>query len=185
MQHGSMVSVMDVDLQPSCRKSLLALILRVLPSFFNSKTIHQDTQREGTNCCNSSMATARMETTRGPTYSMTRVIEATPWQKSKSFICRCHCWHCYFSPLTAEVTRHMDRPLQWPHPHTHTTHHTCTFHIQHASTHIHTYTHNTHHTCMYSTCTHHSHIYPPMHTHSQSHRHVEIQYLSLVAISSH
>jgi len=58
----------------SCCKSLLALILQVLASFVNSKTIHQHTQREGTNHCTSSMATARTETTRGPTYSMTRAI---------------------------------------------------------------------------------------------------------------
>ena len=59
------------------------------------------------------MATVRTETTRGPTYSMTRAIGATPWRKG--FICRCHCLHCHYSPLTVEVTRHMDRPLQWPH----------------------------------------------------------------------
>jgi len=59
------------------------------------------------------MATARMETTREPTYSMTRVIGATPWQKG--FIRQCHCLHCHYSPLTVEVTHHMDRPLQWPH----------------------------------------------------------------------
>jgi len=62
----------------------------------------------------SSMATAGMETTRGPTYSMTRAIWATPWQEG--FICPCHCLLCHYSPLTVEVTRHMDRPLQqWPH----------------------------------------------------------------------
>jgi len=71
----------------------------------------QHTQRDGTNCHTSSMATARTKTTRGPTYSMTRAIGATPWQKG--FTCRCHC--CHYSPLTVEVTRHMDRPLQWPH----------------------------------------------------------------------
>ena len=72
----------------SCRKSLPALILRVLVSFVNSKTIHQwpttCTQREGTNHHTSSMATVRMETTHGPTYSMTRVIGATPWRKGSS-----------------------------------------------------------------------------------------------------
>jgi len=57
----------------------------------------------------SSMATARTETTRGPTYSMTRAIGATPWQKG--FIHQCHCLRCYYSPLTVEVTNHMDRPL--------------------------------------------------------------------------
>jgi len=56
------------------------------------------------------MATARTETTRGPTYSMNRAIWATLWQKG--FICRCHCLRCHYSPLTVEVTRHMDRPLQ-------------------------------------------------------------------------
>ena len=82
-----------LDLQLSCHKSLLTLILRVLASFANSKTIHQHTctQREGMNRRTSSMATARMETTRGPT--MTRVIGATPRQKG--FIC-----HCHYSPLT-------------------------------------------------------------------------------------
>jgi len=59
------------------------------------------------------MATTRTETTCGPTYPMTRVIGATPWQKG--FIRRCHCLRCHYSPLTVEVTRHMDRPLQWPH----------------------------------------------------------------------
>ena len=98
----------------SYRKSPPALILRVLASFVNSKTIHK-LLRKGTNhrTCTSLMATARTETTRGPTYSMTRVIWATPWQKG--FICRCHCFHCHYSPLTVEVTRHMDQPLQWPH----------------------------------------------------------------------
>jgi len=99
----------------SCRKSLPALILRILVSFVNSKTIHQwpTTQREGMNCCTASMATVRTETTRGPTYSMTRVKGATPWQKG--FTCRCHCLRCHYSPLTMEVTRHVDQPLQWPH----------------------------------------------------------------------
>ena len=46
----------------------------------------------------------------GPTYSMTRAIGATPWRKA--FICRCNWLHCHYSPLTVEVTRHMDRPLQ-------------------------------------------------------------------------
>ena len=98
----------------SCHKSLPVLILRVLASFVNSKTIHQLlTKREDMNCCTSSMATARMETTRGPTYSMTRAIWATTWQRG--FICRCHCLRCHYSPLTVEVSGHMDRPLQWPH----------------------------------------------------------------------
>jgi len=70
-------------------------------------------QREDTNRCTSSMATARTETTHGPTYSMTRAIGATRWQKG--FICQCHCLRCHYSPLTVEVTRHMDWPLQWPH----------------------------------------------------------------------
>jgi len=101
----------------SCHKSLLALILRVLASFVNSKTIHQLltnlTKWEDTNRPTSWMATARTETTRGPTYSMTRAIGATPWQKN--FIRRCHCLHCHYSSLTVEVTCHMDRPLQWSH----------------------------------------------------------------------
>jgi len=53
----------------SCRKSLPALILRVLASFSNSKTIHQHAQWEGTNRRTSSMATARTETACGPIYS--------------------------------------------------------------------------------------------------------------------
>ena len=40
-----------------------------------------------------SMATARTETTCGPTYSMARAIWATTWQKG--FICRCHYLHCH------------------------------------------------------------------------------------------
>ena len=45
-------------------KSLPALILRVLASFVNSKTVHElTTQREDTNCRTSSMATARTATT--------------------------------------------------------------------------------------------------------------------------
>ena len=45
-------------------KSLPALILRVLASFVNSKTVHKlTTQREDTNCRTSSMATARTATT--------------------------------------------------------------------------------------------------------------------------
>jgi len=90
-------------------KSPLALILRVLASFVNSKTIHK-LLRKDTNRRTSSMVTARTETTRGPTYSMTRAIWATPWQKG--FICRCYCLRCHYNPLTVEVTRHMDWPLQ-------------------------------------------------------------------------
>ena len=57
----------------SYRKSPPALILRVLASFVNSKTIHK-LLRKDTNRRTSSVATARTETTRGPTYSMTRAI---------------------------------------------------------------------------------------------------------------
>ena len=82
-------------------KSHPALILRVLASFVNSKTIHKlyldsySTQREDTN----HLATARTETTRGPTYSMARTIDATAWQKG--FICRCHylCCHSQWKSL--------------------------------------------------------------------------------------
>ena len=74
----------------SYRKSPLALILRILASFVNSKTIHK-LLRKDMNHRTSSMATARTETTRGPTYSMATAIWATPWQKG--FICRCHCLH--------------------------------------------------------------------------------------------
>jgi len=64
-----------------------------------------------------------METTHGPTYSMTRAIGATPWRRGSSVDaqyclhchCRCHCLRCHYSPLTVEVNRHMDWPLQWPH----------------------------------------------------------------------
>jgi len=38
------------------------------------------------------MATARTETTRGPTYSMA-TMGATTWQKG--FICQCHYLHCH------------------------------------------------------------------------------------------
>ena len=59
-----------------CRKLLpaliLLLILLVLMSFVNSKTIRHRLPY---------VATARTETTRGPTYSMTKAIGATPWQK--------------------------------------------------------------------------------------------------------
>ena len=64
-------------------KSLLALILRVLASFVNS--IPQSWP--ATQSCRRHeppMATVRTETTRGPTYSMTRAIEATPWRKGSS-----------------------------------------------------------------------------------------------------
>ena len=71
------------------------------------------TQREDTNCRTSLKASARTETTRGPTYSMTRAIWANQWQKG--FICQCRCLRCHYSPLTVEVTHHMDRPLQWLH----------------------------------------------------------------------
>jgi len=93
----------------SYRKSPPALILRILASFVNSKTIHK-LLRKDTNRRISSMATATTETTRELTCSMTRAIWATPRQKG--FICRCHCLRCHYSPLTVEVTRHMDRPLQ-------------------------------------------------------------------------
>ena len=52
------------------------------------------------------IATARTETTGGPTYSMVRTIGATAWQKG--FICRCHYLCCH----SVEVTRYIDRPLQ-------------------------------------------------------------------------
>ena len=72
-------------------------------SFINSKTIWHELPYplDGT------------ETTRGPTYSMTRAIGAT--HGKKGFIHRCHCLHCHYSPLAVEVTCHNDRPLQWPH----------------------------------------------------------------------
>ena len=44
------------------------------------------TQREDTNCRTSLKASARTETTHGPTYSMTRAIWANRWQKG--FICQ-------------------------------------------------------------------------------------------------
>ena len=50
-----------------------------------------------------------METTRGPTYSMARAIGATTWQKVHLLM------PLHVLLLTVEVTRHMDRPLQWPH----------------------------------------------------------------------
>jgi len=61
----------------SYRKSPPALILRVLASFVNSKTIHK-LLRKDTNRCPSSMATARTETTRGPTYSMKAAVVLMP-----------------------------------------------------------------------------------------------------------
>ena len=52
------------------------------------------------------METARTETTRGPTYSMAQAIRAK----------MVHLLMPLFAlPLTVEVSRHMDRPLQWPH----------------------------------------------------------------------
>ena len=48
------------------------------------KNYSPTTQREDTNRRTSSMATARTETTRGPTYSMTRAIWATPCKKVSS-----------------------------------------------------------------------------------------------------
>jgi len=66
-------------------KSLPALILRVLVSFINSKTIHK--------LLSENMATARTETTCGPTYSMATAIRATTWQKG--FICQCHYLRCH------------------------------------------------------------------------------------------
>jgi len=88
----------------SCRKSLPALILRILASFVNSKTIHQwpTTQREDTNCRTTSKATVRTETTRGPTNAMTRAKVATPWQKG--FTCWCHCLRYHCSPLTVHLS---------------------------------------------------------------------------------
>ena len=92
----------------SCRKSHPALILRVLASFLIQQLFNNyspTTQREDTNCRTSLMATARTETTRGPTYSTTRVIWASPWQKG--FIRQCHCLRCHYSPLTVEVDEHV------------------------------------------------------------------------------
>ena len=71
----------------SYRKSPPALILHVLASFVNSKTIHKLLRiRKDTNRRTSSMATARTETTRGPTYSMTRAIWALPHGKKVSSV---------------------------------------------------------------------------------------------------
>ena len=61
----------------SCHKSLPALILHVLASFINSKTVQKLLSKK----TRSSIATARTETSRGPTYSMATVIEATAWQE--------------------------------------------------------------------------------------------------------
>jgi len=52
------------------------------------------------------MATARTETTHGPTYSMTRLIGAKIFHLLMLL---------FVLPLTVEVIRHMDQPLQWPH----------------------------------------------------------------------
>ena len=66
------------------------------------------TQGEDTN----RLATARTETTRGPTYSMARTIDATAWQKG--FICRCHylCCHSQWKSLVTwtdlESNGHID-----------------------------------------------------------------------------
>ena len=73
----------SLRLAPITSKSLPALILRVLASFVNS--IPQSWP--ATQSCRRHeppMATVRTETTRGPTYSMTRAIEATPWRKGSS-----------------------------------------------------------------------------------------------------
>jgi len=43
----------------------------------------------------SSMATAKTETTRGPTYSMSRAIGATATAWQKGFIHPCHYLHCH------------------------------------------------------------------------------------------
>jgi len=98
----------------SCCKSLPALILRILASFVNSKTIHQwpTTQQEGMNCHTTLMATVRTETTRGPI--------PIQWLERKGLL-----HGKKVSPVDATVyvatvahsqcTCHMDRPLQWPH----------------------------------------------------------------------
>jgi len=56
------------------------------------------------------LATARMETTRGPTYSMARVIGGYRMAKRFHLL-----MPLYVLPLTVGVTHHMDRPLQWQH----------------------------------------------------------------------
>ena len=58
------------------------------------KTIHKLLSGEDTKLPTSSMATARTETTRGPTHSIVRVTGTSAWQKC--FICRCHYLHCNF-----------------------------------------------------------------------------------------
>jgi len=100
-----------------CRLYILSIVRRAVSHFYRlfcellrHSLFQKLTQREDTNRRTSLMATARTETTRGPTYSITRGIWATPWQKG--FVCRCHCLHYHYIPLTVEVTRHMDRPLQ-------------------------------------------------------------------------
>jgi len=99
----------------SYRTSPPALILHILASFVNSKTIHKLLRKlKDMNHHISSMATARMETTRGPTYSMTTAIWATPWQKS--FICRCHylCCHSQWKPLIIKYGE--SATSVWTHP---------------------------------------------------------------------
>ena len=81
----------------SCRKSLPTLILRVLASSVNSKTIHKLLVLNSAR--RHRLATARMETTRGLTYPMAGTIGATAWQKG--FTCRCHylCCHSQWKSL--------------------------------------------------------------------------------------
>ena len=65
-------------------------LIRKLFTNYSYSTQGEDTNR---------LATARTETTRGPTYSMARTIDATAWQKG--FICRCHylCCHSQWKSL--------------------------------------------------------------------------------------
>ena len=75
----------------SCCKSLPVLILHILALI--QKTISHYYSARRHEPSTSSIATARTETTREPTYSMVRVIGATAWQKC--FICQCHYLHCH------------------------------------------------------------------------------------------
>ena len=114
-----------MDLQLSCCKSLPALNLRFLASFVNSKSIHQHTQQEDTNHHTSSIATARMEITRGPTYSLTKArgypmakrfhlsmpLFALPLQPTQS---RSHSSHGPTSPMATSMSI-LARAPQLPH----------------------------------------------------------------------
>ena len=93
----------------SCRKSLPTLILRVLASFVNSKTIHKLL------VLNLARRHQLSSNSKDGDHSWTYLFNGWNdrcYRMAKRFHLS---MPLFVLPLTVEVTGYMDRPLQWPH----------------------------------------------------------------------